>query len=182
MKSIRYITVTAMGIALFVALTLCMQVPIFENYYACLGYIVMAVYCCSVGITSGTLVGVIGVILYCLIIGGLRGMPGWALGNAVIGLISGATFKYTRRLNNKAVRCMLCGIAILFSTFLGILVCKSILESFMYSQPFFVRVVNNIYAFVADAVVLMLSIPFCEILDDKVRRYINDLNGGVKNV
>ena len=40
--TIKKICMNAMGIAMFVALTLCLQVPVFENYYLCLGYIVMA--------------------------------------------------------------------------------------------------------------------------------------------
>lgn len=83
---------TAMGIALFVALSLCLQVPIFENYYLCLGYVVMAVYCYSFGTFSGAAVGSLGVILYCVITGGLRGMPGWCLGNLVIGILLSVTF------------------------------------------------------------------------------------------
>lgn len=42
-KSLRWITVTSISTALFVVLTLCLQVPVFENYYLCLGYIIMAV-------------------------------------------------------------------------------------------------------------------------------------------
>ena len=38
--------------ALFVALSLCLQAPVFENYYLCLGYAVMAVYCYSFGTIS----------------------------------------------------------------------------------------------------------------------------------
>ena len=172
MTSVKKITITAIGIALFVALTLCLQVPIFENYYICLGYLVMAVYCCSVGVTSGTIVGTFGVILYCLIISGLRGMPGWVLGNIVIGIILGLTFKYTRKMRNKIIKYIICIFAILFSTFLGILVCKSGLESIIYSQPFIVRTASNIYAFVADVVVLIFSVPFCEILDKRIKTFI----------
>ena len=70
------ISLLAVGIALFVALSMCLQVPVFENYYLCLGYVVMAVYCYSFGTISGTVAGTLGVVLYCLVINGLRGMPG----------------------------------------------------------------------------------------------------------
>ena len=49
----RRITLLAVGTALFVALSMCLQVPVFENYYLCLGYVVMAVYCYSFGTVSG---------------------------------------------------------------------------------------------------------------------------------
>ena len=34
----KKISLLAVGIALFVVLSLCLQVPVFENYYLCLGY------------------------------------------------------------------------------------------------------------------------------------------------
>ena len=98
------ITLTAIGTALFVALTLCLQVPVFENYYLCLGYVVMAVWCFSFGTFSGTVAGTLGVILYCLLTNGLRGMPGWALGNIVIGLFLGTAFRKGRRMNSRFLR------------------------------------------------------------------------------
>ena len=63
-KQIKRISLLAVGIAMFVVLSLCLQVPVFENYYLCLGYVVMAVYCCSFGTLSGTVVGFFGVVPY----------------------------------------------------------------------------------------------------------------------
>ena len=71
----KQICINAIGIALFVVLTLCVQVPVFENYYICLGYVVMALYCYMFGPISGTVVGCTGTILYCVLTGGLNGMP-----------------------------------------------------------------------------------------------------------
>lgn len=132
----------------------------------------MAVFCCSVGVVSGTIVGTLGVILYCLIINGLRGMPGWVLGNLIIGIIVGFAFKYTKDIKNKFLKYLICDIAIVFSTFLGIFICKSGLESIIYAQPILLRMANNIYAFVADVVVLILALPFCEILDRRIKSLI----------
>ena len=61
-KQIKRISLLAVGIAMFVVMSLCLQVPVFENYYLCLGYVVMAVYCCSFGTLSGTVVGFFGVV------------------------------------------------------------------------------------------------------------------------
>lgn len=90
-KETRNICVTAMGVALFVVLSMCLRVPIFENYYVCLGYVVMVVYLYNVGTLSGTIVGCLGTFIYCILISGLRGMPGWVLGNLVIGIMLGPT-------------------------------------------------------------------------------------------
>lgn len=161
MNKTKEICITAMGIALFVVLSLCLQVPVFENYYLCLGYVVMALFCYSLGTTKGMIVGSLGVVLYCMIINGLRGMPGWATGNLVIGLIVGLTCKMTVKISNKTLRHAIICLSIIVSTAIAMLGVKSIIECFLYSQPFLIRVASNIYAFVADMVVLIISIPIC---------------------
>ena len=99
--ALKNITVTSMGIALFIVLSLCLRVPVFENYYLCLGYSAMTVFCYIVGTTSGTIVGTIGVMLYCFITNALRGMPGWVIGNLFLGIIMGITFRYTKKIKNS---------------------------------------------------------------------------------
>lgn len=159
-QSTKKLCVNAMGIALFVALALCLQVPVFQNYYLCFGYIVMGVYCFYFGAASGMTVGFAGVVLYCLLTSGLRGMPGWALGNLVIGLVLGVVCRATRKMA-PAVRYTLIGAAIILSTAAAMLGVKSVVESLLYAQPMALRMANNAYAFVADVVVLFLSLPVC---------------------
>lgn len=171
MATTRTITLLAMGTALFVALSMCLQVPVFENYYLCLGYVVMAVYCYSFGAFSGTVIGFFGVILYCLVISGLRGMPGWALGNIVIGILLGLVFQKTREMSSVPVCTALQILAILLATAAGILGVKSITETLLYGQPFLLRVAKNSYAFIADSVVLAVSIPLCTVLDPIAQKY-----------
>ncbi len=172
MGNVKRISITGMGIALFVVLTLCLQVPVFENYYLCLGYVAMAVYCYSIGTAEGTIVGVFGVILYCLLTSGLRGMPGWAAGNIVIGLALGFLFRFTR--GSKLTVPVILGsvLVIIAACAVGILGVKSAVEWLLYSQPLVIRIGKNIYAFWADAFVLIFSLPVCRILDDKIRKYI----------
>lgn len=50
---------------------------------------------------------------------------------------------------------------------IGILGIKSLTECFLYVQPMLVRVAKNSYAFVADIVVMIASIPICEMLEKK---------------
>ena len=173
--STRKIALYAVGIALFVVLSLCLQVPVFENYYLCLGYVVMAVYCYSFGTLAGTVVGFFGVILYCLVISGLRGMPGWALGNIVIGLSLGLWFRAAGKIRSVPLRIVLHAAVIVASVAIGILAVKSETESLLYSQPFLVRAGKNSYAFVADAVTLILSLPICILLDEPARRIFPEL-------
>lgn len=161
---------TALGIALFVVLSLCIRVPVFENYYICLGYVVMAVYCYSFGTASGTLVGILGVVLYCVLTSGLRGMPGWASGNLVIGIVLGVTFRITKRIKNSSAGLIIDFVAIVVAVAIGILGVKSIVEAAIYTQPFLLRVTKNSYAFIADVVTLIVSLPICVTMDKYLHR------------
>lgn len=169
-KTTRKICLTAMGIALYVVLALCLQVPVFENYYLCLGYVAMMVYCCYFGTASGCAVGVLGVVLYCLLTNGLRGLPGWAAGNLVIGLIVGPVCDATKPMENPILRNLLIAAAIVLSTAIGILGVKSVVEVILYAQPMIVRVAKNIYAFVADVIVLVFSLPICACLKKTIQK------------
>lgn len=169
-KSIKFIALTGIGIALFVTFTLCLQVPVFENYYLCLGYIVMAVYCYSMGAVSGTIVGCAGTFLYCVSTGGMRGMPGWLIGNLVIGLTIGFVFKKTKTMDTLWLKAVINFLAIAVSTAVGILVLKSVTECILYTQPFVVRAGKNLFAFIADIFVLEFSLPLCMILGGKIEK------------
>jgi len=169
LSTTKKVAINGIGVALFVVLSLCLQVPVFENYYLCLGYMVMAVYTYNIGIISGTLVGVLGTVLYCLLISGLRGMPGWAAGNIVIGIIFGMAIKYSKNIKNIWLKRIICIAAIVIGVGIGILGVKSFIEVLLYSQPFWLRIGNNIYAFVADIVVLIFALPFCEFLSPRFK-------------
>ena len=80
---------------------------------------------------------------------------------------------YWNRRKIKYLRYFLCAVAIVSSTFLGIFIMKSIVEMYLYSQPFLLRASNNIFAFIADVVVLLFAVPFCEMLDPKIKKLID---------
>ena len=163
--STKKLCLTAMGTALFVVLSLCLQVPIFENYYLCLGYVVMMVFCYYFGPFSSVIVGTLGVVLYCLLISGLRGMPGWAAGNIVLAVSVSLACKATAGMKNHLLRSFILLGVIVIATAVAILGVKSLVEMLLYAQPFFLRVAKNVYAFVADIVVMAVSIPVCEKLE-----------------
>lgn len=170
--AIKRISINAMGIALFVVLSLCLQVPVFQNYYLCLGYVVMTFYCYSIGVTSGTIVGTLGVILYCLLISGLRGMPGWAMGNLFLGISLGISFKYVRRIKRPVIELLVSAVLITVFTAIAMLGIKSLTEHLLYSQPFMLRVATNMYAFIADAFVIIVSLPICKFLEPNINKII----------
>ena len=159
--STKKICITAMSTALFVVLSLCLQVPVFENYYLCLGYVVMTLFCYYFGPISGMTVGGLGVVLYCLLTSGLRGMPGWTVGNLVIGLFVGLTCKFTLRIKKQWIRNIIIGISVVVSAAVAMLGVKSLIEALLYAQPMLLRMAKNTYAFIADVVVMIISLPIC---------------------
>ena len=171
----KKICITAMGAALFVVLSLCLQVPVFENYYLCLGYIVMGVFCYYFGPVSGITVGTLGVCLYCLLISGLRGLPGWAVGNIVIGLLVGLACKLTINIKSKLIRQIILITTVIIATAIGILGLKSIVECLLYAQPFVLRVAKNMTAFIADIVVLGISFPIALSIEPVMNKTFNNL-------
>ena len=64
--------------------------------------------------------------------------------------------------------------AVIFSTAIGILGLKSLVDSVIKSQPFLARVAMNLYAFVADVVVLIIALPICELLDKPAKKLLGD--------
>ena len=52
---------------------------------------------------------------------------------------------------------------------------KSIVEVILYAQPMIVRVAKNIYAFVADVVVLIASLPICICLKKVITKLTNEM-------
>lgn len=172
MKKVQKICINAIGIALFVTLSMCLRVPVFQNYYLCLGYIVMAVWLYSVGTISGTIVSVIGTLIYCVLINGLRGMPGWITGNIVIGIILGLWFKTTKKHKNipKTINYITTIFIIISTTAIGILLSKSFIEVILYAQPMVVRITTNLNAFIADVIVLVMSLPICYYIDKILNR------------
>lgn len=166
---VRRITRVAMGVALFVVLSLMLQVPVYQNYYVSLGYFVMMAWLYCFGAVDGTIVGTLGVVLYCVITGGMRGMPGWTLGNLVIGIELGCMFMGTKHLyetyksnNDAAAMAILRVVQILFiaiATVFGILIVKSFTEVILYAQPMLVRMTTNAPATIADVITLAAALP-----------------------
>ena len=160
----RRICRDALGIALFVVLSFCIHVPVFENYYLCLGYVALVVYAGLFGGASGALVGGGGVILYCLLTSGLRGMPGWAAGNVLIGLGLGFGFSRMKPGRPLAGQTLLMGAWMLILAGAAMLGVKSLTECLLYGQPMALRITKNFYAFAADTFVMWLALPVYHLL------------------
>ena len=165
------LTFLAAGIALFVVFSMCLRVPVFENYYLCLGYIVMTVYIWCFNWWEGAIIGFFGVILYCLVGNlGFNGMPGWALGNVVIGLILGMSLPHIKKIKNKIVQIFLTAVVACIATLIGIGVVKSLVDMFIVQQPFAVRFAKNATSVISDAFVIVISLPVCVAIEKYARQ------------
>ena len=73
----------------------------------------------------------------------------------------GLTCTYAARIKKQWLRHTLIGVSIVFSVALGVLGAKSLVEMLLYAQPFGLRIAKNVYAFVADVVVMLINLPVC---------------------
>lgn len=64
--------------------------------------------------------------------------------------------------------------AVISSTAIGILLIKSTTEVLLYSLPFLLRAVNNMYAFLADVIVLMIGFEICIIGENSLKKIIEE--------
>ena len=136
----------------------------------------MMLFCYFCGPLSGMTVGTVGVVVYCLIIGGLNGLPGWAIGNLFIGFFVGMVCRLTQGVSSRIVRHIIIGISIVVATAIAMLGFKSLVETILYAQPMWLRAMKNVYAFVADAATMIASIPICIGLEPIIKKRLKSHN------
>ena len=170
MNIIRRIVFDGAGIALYVVVSFFLSFPIVENWYLSLGYTVMVVFLYSIGIIDGTIIGVLGTALYCLLINMLWGMPGWMVGNVIICFIVGMGIRLAGNVTKWTTKTYIMIILIMvLSSIIGILLAKSFIETFYYEQPMIVRMGRNFGACIMDIVGLFISIPIIKVCGNKLK-------------
>lgn len=163
-KDLNFLTVTALGIALYVVTSMFIPIKLIGNYRLMLGYAVLAIYCYSFGPKSGMLVGGIGQLIYCFVGSSFTGMVGWVLGNVAIGFILGTVFNITKTKDTSA-KYLINVIAVIFSCALAFYFIKPFTEAVMFKQKLWVRIVANTPGFCLDALMLLISLPICDFAD-----------------
>lgn len=137
----KSICLMGLGIALYVVLSMTFKMPLISHIQTDLGYIVFGVYCVLFG-WQGFIVGALGCMLESLIFNGWF-PTGWIIGQIVIGVICGIAYK---KFNSNAFKIVITVIAIL----IGIAGIKTLVECKLYSIPFAVKVIKNLFAAAAD--------------------------------
>ena len=150
-KQIKTIAFLGLGIALYVVLSLIMNIPLLAGTHlqTDLGYIAFGAYCYLFG-WPALIVGVAGCFVKSLITSGWIPI-GWMVGQAVIGIICGLVFNKT---NHKVIHIITAIVAV----FVGVGLIKTVIECQLYSIPFSVKFAKNAVAFVADAIPMVIGL------------------------
>ena len=148
MSKNQKISYIGIGIALYVVVSIMVNIPIINRIRLDLGYIVFGYYLQNFGIL-GTLVGVIGCIIANLLKGGSFAFA-WAIGQAFIGITLGYLLPKTKQTWLKILY------AIVF-LFIGIGIIKTILEVLIYKYPIYAKFTSNCVAYVADVIPFIIG-------------------------
>lgn len=165
MNKTKKICLLGIGIALYVALSATIKIPLIGHIQTDLGYIAFGAFCVWLG-WGGMLVGTIGCIIESLLFSGWFPV-GWAVGQMLIGFICGMTYTKLKSSNN-AKKYIISGIVTIISVFIGIVVIKSGIECIMFEIPLEVKIPKSITAFVADTIPMILGTTIGYKLDKKL--------------
>lgn len=160
-KNLKFITTTAIGIALYVVLSMTAKIPVIGHISLDLGYIVLAVYCYLFGGISGAIVGGAGCVLVSLVSSGWF-PPGWMLGNILIGIICGAFYAMDNKTGNRSVFNVLLTV---MAVVVGVAMIKTVVECILYGIPLAVKLPKNAVAAAMDALVMSIGAVFAPRLE-----------------
>lgn len=148
MSNTKKITLTAVGIALYVVVSMFLKVPMIGHIALDLGYIVLAFYCMMFSPFSAGVIGAGGAFLVSLIASGWIAF-GWPLGNLLIGAVCAYCYKPNCPIKNIIVTVL--------SVFVGVLVIKTAVECPLYGIPILVKIPKNLVASIADSIVMSIG-------------------------
>lgn len=140
---------TAIGIALYVALSMTIKIPFIGHISLDLGYIAFAVFCYLFGALDSAIMGAVGCVIVSLITSGWF-PPGWFVGNAVIGLMCGKLYCEDNNARNVVVT--------ITAVVIGIAVLKTFIECAMFNIPPLVKIPNNLVAAMVDAAAMSVGV------------------------
>ena len=138
-----------LGVALYVALSFTVKIPILAHIRTEPGYIAFGLFLCLFGYPA-TSVGVLGCIISNLLYSGTFPI-GWALGQLFIGISCSWLFPRLKGMTAKLITGFL-------SVMVGVALIKSLSESILFNLPLGVKLIRGAVAAVADAVPFLAGI------------------------
>lgn len=163
MTNIKKITFTAIGIAMYVVVSMFLKIPMIGHISLDLGYIVLAFYCMMFGPISAALVGCCGSFLVTLITSGWISIS-WPLGNLLIGAICAVTYKPDKPGRNLIIT--------ILAVFAGILGIKTAIECPLYGIPLLVKIPKNLVAAIADSITMCIGALLASKCYDRLSKYV----------
>ena len=148
MSKVKTIAYFGIGIALYFILSMTVKIPLIGHIQTDLGYIAYGVFLYLFGIPA-LIIGVIGCLLESLLISGWIPI-GWMLGQTLIGIICGYTYK---KFKSNWILILISVIAV----FIGVGLIKTIVECVLYDIPFAIKFFKNGIAVIADSIPLILG-------------------------
>ena len=159
MIKIKKICFTALGIALYVCVSMLLKIPVGIGHLSLdLGYVVLAVYCYIYGGISGAIVGACGCFTVSLITTSWISVE-WTMGNFLIGIICGVVYN---KVKDKKFDILISTIVTVVAVFIGVGIIKTVVECAIYSLPLSIKFAKNCVAFVMDAAVMSIGIVFAK--------------------
>lgn len=159
-KRTQYICLMAMGIALYVACSFMMKIPLIGHIGLDLGYIVLAIFCYMFGGIEGAIIGACGCTIVSLLMSGWF-PAGWCLGNAIIGIMCGTLYK-----ENAIVRNI---IITVLAVVIGILGIKTVIECWLFNIPFAVKIPKNLIATIVDSITMCIGVIIAPQLKHRIK-------------
>lgn len=167
MKTTKQICTTALGIALYVCVSMTLKIPTGIGHLSLdLGYLVLAAYCYLFGCIPGAITGCAGAFLVSVLASGWMG-PEWPAGNLFIGFACGFIY---RKLKNRKYGTACSIFATVIAVFIGICLTKTSIEIAMYGVVPSVKFLKNLSAFAMDAIVMSAGVPFAKQLSKRLER------------
>lgn len=166
MSKAKKICLTALGIALYVALSMTAKIPFIGHISLDLGYIVLAVYCWMFGSVVGGIVGAVGCTLVSILASGWF-PPGWLVANLYIGLFCGWIFGPKNHGCSGKAR-IVHYMAVIGSVLLGVGVFKTLIECQLYGIPLEVKIPKNVFAAVIDMVTMCIGLYIAPMIERRI--------------
>jgi uncharacterized membrane protein len=157
----KKVTLVGIGIALYVVISMLLNIPLVGHMRLDCGYIVYSVYLALFG-WLGIPVGVIGCFIKGYVSDGWIPFT-WMIGQIIIGVICTIVFKKTTKKLWRIV-------AIVGSVFLGIAIVSSGLSAIMFNLPIGVKIAKGCVGALADSIAMIIGLYITDLIKKGINK------------